>query len=548
MQRLSSSIFLLIVWLGGIFSCAAWAEDKVIILPQAPLETTSHVPKTAHTHIHTQASRQDKLDPDHAITGTIEQIVTSVLARRQQPISYLGFSDHPKFSLAEWERQRQARADNHGGQLVVERGVEWTLGGIADANVAHVCVMATSQPFATEPHGDLPAIVCPTFRDLLFQIADYRQVPADWYAIFAHPWAGRSHFGQFDTSFLPLLKWPAIRERFALIEVAGGESPATATCAAGEPYYQEALRAGWWVAPAYGVDNFANEFRMPSLGIAATNIWIPAPAHTNHGMLRQAILQRRVSVRITDHTAFLVGRNPRGSWQPMGSRIVRRGTESVEYAFRVDTPYLVKLVLVGIRPTGEIREIALPKGQLRRTRPGDRIVYEGTVKFVPHNKDLCYYLRVVGSANTVVGLTAPLWIEHQPAPKVQLLPATPTLWQQFRPEPTERIILGPRQRVRMKLSRHALLGQAYRLTLSGSPITQGIFRQDGETVELDYTNPQSTQQALWVEVFAEQGNGRWVRCTKYREQQPLFSSKASVGFEDGQDTDYDDLLIECQFF
>ncbi len=542
-------VFLFLVMNGlFLFLEPVLAEDRVIILPTAPPNVTSWAPKIGLNHIHTQASRHDTFDPDHAPTGTMEQIIQSVLARRKWPIHYLGFSDHPKFSAAEWDRQWVTRGKySQGDSLCVEMGSEWTYGGIADPNVCHVCVMGTAHPFATSTHADLIAIVCPTFRDLLISLGSYRDYTSNGYAVFAHPWAGRFHFGDFDKNFLSPAAWQTVREKFALIEVAGGESQTTATCSAGEPYYQRALAQGWWVAPAYGVDNFANEFRLPSLGIAGTVIWIPPPAQLNHGMLHQAILKRFVSVRITDHTAILVGKSPRDKdhWLTMGDTIVRHGRESVEYGFRVETPYLVKLVLVGVRSTGDIIEIPFAKRDLARRRTGDRLIYEGTVKFVPHANDVCYYLRVVGSAGTVVGLTAPLWIDHQPA----IAPPRPpeTAWERWRLEPTDRIILKPRQRVTITVSRQAALAQAYRLTYLGTVIRQGMFTADHERVSFEYTNPTDREHVLGIEAFAHHPNGQWQRSLRYHEEQSMFSSTAQVGFEDGQDNDCDDLLVECEF-
>lgn len=574
-MRLRGVIFSVFVCFLLSLAIAVYAQDELIVTPETEWIGTDwpFTMNYAHLHVHSTYSTPAKTgggrwkasEYDHALAGPPADLIASA---SKMGIQVLGFSDHGEtLDTPAWEEIRQLgeRALPEKG-LVVLPGFEWTIGGIQEdlKPVEHISVYGTKEYAGTfRRYERSDAVVLPETYEL-YRWLDTQ--PGVWFGVFNHPWAGIAPFMNFVNP-----QKANVLSHMALIEVGGGlDLKKLLSLAAGLPYYDQALEAGWQLAPCIGIDNFANPFHSAKAIQSICTVILTKVADSDRGHILDAILARRTYARVEPWEIRFAAKGRDGRWQPMGS--------SLEVA--ADALPKFELMFVGPRPprpdaiefrchivsvTGTDRRICvLPLAKLAAKDIGKTTRrYQGTFRLALPEGEMAIYLSIY-RARQVVAVSAPIWVTVRPAQAVPpSAPAPPPpIVVQPTPEPDPlagipfvnrySFSVRPQSRVRVTIRKDAEWDQAVRLT-DAFHHTDGrgrwvevtlatkVFTGATRQAEVVLENPTARTKGFAVEVFYRHGSF-WQRVIFGKKRGDQF-----LMFEDGDDRDYNDVTLEIRY-
>lgn len=526
-------------------------------------------------HIHSYLSTPEEfgegsIDPkefDHILSGDPAALVESI-KRLGLKVNFVLFSEHGEnMTDGGWALLGDLAGKYATDPLIVGRGFEWTFKGAFDAEVNHINVWGTSRYAGIEPHraewnGERLSDLA-SFYQWLENNGD------DWVGVFNHPWLGKNHFDNF--------RYPdgktRLRERMALLEVAGGPtgSPHQFSMEAGEKRFREAIRKGWRVGPSYGADNFDNPFESRNYMVSnATVLWAQGPA-LDERIVREAALSRRCYARVgsinsANPCEIKFAARGGGEWVVMGDRLTFTAGAPIECQLWTRSPSTQTSYLIGVMPDGKDWKIELPRPKDTPFR-GDKVV-AATVRFVVPEDTIAIYVKVFGSYKAI---SAPIWMDGQLSDESDRLDSVAEVVsgggmtgneglvlvnpdqsaiQAFSLFPIEKraiIHLASGGLVSIKFRRHAGWDQGVRISINGLIVYCHLFAAEWEESEFLYKSIDPAAVELNLEPFNNKGRG-WERTTLF--QFPSTTSGDGVKiikYEDGRDTDFDDLVVGVKY-
>ena len=247
----------------------AWVMMLVLCYPafaQTTLPSWPYKIYRSNLHVHSDisndttsvfnrsmASLLPKPDMDHRLADSPNETISDALS---SGLNCLGFADHgTKISGPEWSSLGTVSQQRTSGSFVALRGFEWTKGGMSDPSIAHINIFGSKEYTDTSYLLSGEKIdVAPTLEDLYNWVMEQAKVNESIVCQFNHPTYGNFHFNNFA---LPQ-NMPELIDYFALIEIGSGVTGVYKGPSETDAYYRQALRNGWRVAPAIGIDNFGS--------------------------------------------------------------------------------------------------------------------------------------------------------------------------------------------------------------------------------------------------------------------------------------------------
>lgn len=446
---------------------------------------------------------------------------------REVGLEIFGLSDHDQDldrGLAA-EQRAFARAESRvAPPFVVLAGWEWTVGALAPWRsrdvVAHINGFGAVRIICARPKGNLNELVAENL-DAFYRLAAGESRGRDVVFQFNHPWAGSDHFRLFRRP----ANWAALYEAFALCEVDSGLSDCWRQ---GIAWFGRALQEGWRVAPAAGNDTYGGVIRASRA--RSTGVWADANALAREP--QQAVLAALRARRCYARKSAAVlrfGVASAGRFAPMGEKVAVADDGHVTIECQLTTPSQFRaprLALYLVRPgTIERRVCQLASG----VQSEGVIVGQATLAVPPET--ICCYLGFQDGSEALV--SAPVWLTW-PTPMLRPPSINPAelqqvfkLGDQFRLE----IAMSAEKHQRLVLRRDGRLFKTYILTRDGQRRTFRFVNRRYDEVSVSFEaahrgrSDRNWQPTRLVKIVTGAG---WVR----------------YDFEDGDDTDYNDLIVE----
>lgn len=590
MLRLNVLGLLIVVCLSLSLAIPGNTRDQLLVSPETEW-IGAEWPFTmnyAHLHVHSTYSTPAKTgggrwklaEYDHALAGKPADLLESA---SKMGIQVIGFSDHGEtLDTPAWEEIRQlAEQAFPEKDLVVLPGFEWTIGGIQEdlKPVEHISVYGTKEYAGTFRRYERSDAVVLSETYEFYRWLD-RQ-PGVWFGVFNHPWSGIAPFMNFVNP-----RKDTVLAHMALIEVGGGlDLKRLLSLAGGLPYYDQALEAGWQLAPCIGLDNFADPFNSPQAIQSICTVILTKVADPDRGHILDAILARRAYARVEPWEIRFAAKAPGHPWQPMGATIEvsADALPRFEVMFagpRPPRPDAIEFRCHTVSVTGTNRQCyVLPLAKIASSDIGKSIrCYQGSLQLALSEGQTAVYLSIYQAREVIAG-SAPIWVTVRPAQVVEApvpppaLAPPPLIVARPTPEPDPLAAIPfvhrysfsvrPQSRVRVTIRKDAEWDQAVRLTdafhhgngrggWTEVTLATKLFTGATRESEVIVENPTDRTKGFAVEVFYRHGSW-WQRVIwgKKRGLTPdgrwFEDAEQLLTFEDGDDRDYNDVTLEIRY-
>ncbi len=527
MQRRLAWLAAWLVMLGGL-TCwkltPAIGSELWVVEPGAP-----HCGKAwpfqhlvANLHNHTIP----KIDDHTLVHGYAKETERA----REMFVQVFGISDHDSDLSRELMLQQRTFARNESRAdppFVVLAGWEWTIGSLVpgkDQLVTHVNGFGCSQLIRANGALAQPGDLIATNMETLYQQAAKLGRSGEAVFQFNHCWAGTDHF----LSMAHSKNFALVRQAFALFEV---DSGLTDSLRYGLIWFHRALQEGWWVAPTINNDTAGGTTRLNWNRM--TGVWVDkvAFARDPQQAVLQALRARRCYARRAE-ALLQFGVSANGQFAPMGSSLEIRPTNQIEIEF--------------LAASGT--EFHNPKAAIYLIRPGtvDRQVLHLTTVTAPiteiggHTEikvpddTICLYLGFENKSGVMI--SAPVWLTK------------PATTQPINPPPAAgadqlRFVVAADHKLRLAASSYADWHQMLVMRRNGGIVHTAILTQSGQRQEYRFTNKGKEAVIVTLEPYHRASRRNDWQATRlmmpqHDSQPPLLL------FEDGDDRDYNDLIVE----